>query len=244
MRNIKLILQFDGSRYHGWQIQPNAVTIQAFIESAIIKITGEKRSVIGCGRTDSGVHARAYVCNFMTNTKIPVERLPYALNTCLPRDVVCTAAEEMPENFHAAFSAVKKRYTYYIDNARFHDIFSYSWHYPYPLSLPDMQKAASAFLGTHDFIGFAASGFTVKTTTRTIYDITVEKENHLIAIDVTGNGFLYNMVRIMAGTLAFVGSGKINPDDMPQIITSGDRKRAGITAPPEGLFLSEVYYEE
>lgn len=244
MKNIKLTLQFDGSAYHGWQTQKNAVTVQEIIENAIFKITGIKTPVIGCGRTDAGVHAKGFVCNFKSDTSIPAKRFSYALNSRLPHDIVCTSAEIMPDNFHSAFSAKGKRYTYYICNAPFPDIFSHSWHYRYPLDINAMQKAADAFVGTHDFIGFASSGFTVSTTVRTIYSLTVTKKNDIIAIDVTGNGFLYNMVRIIAGTLAFSGSGKISPDEMPNIIASRARDRAGITAPADGLFLSEVYYEE
>lgn len=244
MRNIKLILAYDGTLYHGWQRQENAITIQELVEKALYKVTNEKIAVEGCGRTDAGVHAKRFVCNFKAETKIPSEKIPYAINAYLPKDIVCLEAADESEDFHAKFSAVKKTYTYYICNEKFPDVFSHSWHYPYTLNLDKMRKAAEAFIGTHDFLGFAAAGFTVKTTVRTIYDLKITKENNLIRIDVTGNGFLYNMVRIIAGTLCFVGSGKIDYKEMPQIIASCDRKRAGITAPPDGLFLTEVYYEE
>ena len=244
MRNIKLVLQYDGTAYHGWQIQENAVTIQEIIENAICKITGEKVSVKGCGRTDSGVHAKGYVCNFYTDSKIPSEKFPFAINAQLPKDIICIDAEDEDENFHSKSSAVKKRYTYYICNSSFPDIFTHSWHYKYPLDVEKMKQAAKHFEGTHDFIGFASSGFTVKTTVRTIYSLEIEKKDNLIKIDVTGNGFLYNMVRIITGTLVFAGSGKISPEEIPDIIESKDRNRAGITAPAEGLYLSEVYYGE
>ena len=244
MRNIKLTIKYDGTAYHGWQSQKNAVTVQDVVENAILKMTGARPRLIGCSRTDTGVHAEHFVCNFGSETRIPCEKLPLALNAHLPDDIVCTLAEDVAEDFHSRYSAKKKRYTYYIQNSRFPDVFkiNYAWHYQYPLDVDAMQKAAQAFLGEHDFIGFAASGFTVKTTVRTIYDIDVEKNGDLIKISVMGNGFLYNMVRIIAGTLAFVGCGKINADEMSDIIDSCDRKRAGITAPPEGLYLTEVFY--
>lgn len=245
MRNIKLTLSYDGTNYHGWQAQKNAITVQEVLENAISSLTGVKPKLTGCSRTDTGVHAIRFVCNFKSETKIPCDKLPLAINTKLPEDIICLLAEDADENFNSRYSAKKKCYTYYIQNSRFPDVFkvNYAWHFPYTLDLEKMKKAASAFIGEHDFIGFAASGFTVKTTVRTIYSLDVEKEGDLIKITVVGNGFLYNMVRIIAGTLAFSGCGKINADEMPDIIASCDRKRAGITAPPEGLFLTEVYYE-
>lgn len=242
--NIKLKLQYDGTEYHGWQIQKNEKTVQETLMRALEKITGETVSVTGCGRTDTGVHAEGYVCNFHTDSSIPIERYPYALNTHLPCDIVCLGAQEVQEDFHANRSAVRKRYVYKILNREFPDavLCRYAWHYKYPLDVDKMREAAKAFLGEHDFIGFASSGFTVKTTVREIYSLDVSRENDIITIDVVGNGFLYNMVRIITGTLAFVGGGKINPADMADIIASKDRNRAGITAPPQGLCLKEVYY--
>lgn len=244
MRNIKLTIQYDGKAYHGWQTQKNAITVQDVMEKAIFKLCGAKPRLIGCSRTDTGVHAEKFVCNFTSETKIPCDKLPFALNTHLPEDVICLLAEDADMDFHSRYSAKKKCYTYYIQNSKFPDVFkiNYAWHFPYKLDIEKMKKAAEAFLGEHDFIGFAASGFTVKTTVRAIYSLDVEKQGDLIKITVCGNGFLYNMVRIIAGTLCFAGCGKINPEDMADIIASRDRKRAGITAPPEGLFLTEVFY--
>ncbi len=242
--NIKLMLQFDGTRYHGWQIQKNGVTVQQTLADAIKSVTGNEAAVIGCGRTDAGVHALGYVCNFHTNAAIPADRLPYALNSHLPYDIRVLGAETVNEEFHANSDAVKKRYVYRILNREINDAFigKYAWHVRYPLDVDAMREASRAFLGEHDFIGFASSGFSVKTTVRTIYALDVTRENDIITVDVTGNGFLYNMVRIIAGTLMFVGSGKINPRDMKDIINSKCRDRAGITAPARGLFLQEVYY--
>ncbi len=244
MRNIKLTVQYDGTNYHGWQIQENAVTVQEVIENAIKKLTGIRPKLSGCGRTDTGVHAQNYICSFKTDTTIACERFPYALNRYLPKDVVCKNAEDMKPDFDAHKNAIGKTYSYLILNSKYPDAFynNRAWHYRYELDFEKMKRAAEAFCGTHDFIGFAASGFTVKTTVRTIHYIKIEKENDLIRIDICGNGFLYNMVRIIAGTLVFVGNGKIRAEDIADIIEAKDRKRAGITAPACGLYLSEVYY--
>ena len=244
MKNIKLILQYDGTAYHGWQTQENSVTVQQTVEDAIKKLTGVRPKLCGCGRTDTGVHARKYVCNFKTESKIPCDKLPYAINTYLPPDIVCIGAEEADLDFDSRKSAIGKTYTYVIANSLYSNVFfnNRAWHYRYSLDIEKMKKAAAHFLGTHDFLGFAASGFTVKTTIRTIHSIEISKKDDIIEISVTGNGFLYNMVRIIAGTLVFVGNGKINPDDIPDIIASRDRKKAGITAPACGLYLTEVYY--
>ncbi len=245
MQNIKLILQFDGSAYHGWQKQKNAVTIQEIIERALFDITGEEVTVTGCGRTDSGVHAKGYVCNFKTGASIPPERFAYALDARLPEDIVCIASGAVDMNFDAKRSAKAKKYTYLILNSEFPDVFlrNRSWHYKYPLDIIKMQNAAKYFVGEHDFVGFASSGYTVKTTVRTIYSLEVSQKGDLIQIDVCGNGFLYNMVRIITGTLLFCGAGRIEADSIPEIIISRDRSRAGITAPPGGLYLSEVFYK-
>lgn len=242
--NVKLTIQYDGTAYHGWQIQAGDITIQEELTKALKSITGENIKVKGCGRTDSGVHAERYICNFYTESRIPADRYPYALNSKLPRDIVCKAAEFEDEEFDSNRSAVSKRYIYRIYNSDIPDAFAgrYSWQYKYKLDDEKMRKAAKAFIGEHDFIGFASSGFTVKTTVRTIYSLDVKREGDMITIDVCGNGFLYNMVRIIAGTLVFVGIGKINPEDMPEIINSKCRERAGVTAPAHGLCLKEVYY--
>lgn len=242
--NFKIGLQYDGTNYHGWQIQKNAVTVQETVKTALEKITAENINLIGCGRTDAGVHAENYVCNFHTSSSIPPEKIPYALNSLLPNDIVCQSAEEATDDFHANSSALKKRYVYRILCRNFPDAFlcRYSWHVKHMLCVEDMRRAAGAFIGEHDFIGFASSGFSVATTVREIYSFDVTENNDIITLDITGNGFLYNMVRIIAGTMVSVGGGKTDACDMPDIIASRDRKRAGITAPPQGLCLKEVYY--
>lgn len=245
MRNIKLTLQYDGTAYHGWQTQENAATVQETVEKALTRLIGSHIRISGCGRTDTGVHAESFICNFKSENSIPCDKFPFALNTYLPKDIVCTMAEEVDGDFDARKSAVGKTYTYVIANTKYGNVFynNRAWHYRYELDIEKMRCAAKYFLGTHDFIGFAASGFTVKTTVRTIYSLEIKKESDLIKIKITGNGFLYNMVRIIAGTLVFVGNGKIKPEEMGDIIASKSRKRAGITAPAHGLYLTEVFYK-
>lgn len=244
--NIKLIIAYDGTSYHGWQIQKNGITVQETIKKAVKKVTGEDVNVIGCGRTDAGVHALNYSCNFKTEASIPADRFKNAINTYLPDDIRCKSSEEVPEDFHASFSASGKTYIYRILNRPDADVFerNYAWHYKYDVDIQKMREAAKAFIGEHDFIGFAAAGFTVSTTVRTIYDLKVLEDNGVITIEITGNGFLYNMVRIIAGTLVMMGNGKIDYRQAAEIIASKERKRAGITAPAHGLFLKEVYYGE
>lgn len=244
MRNIKLILKFDGAAYHGWQIQPNADTVQQRITDAVTKIINEKPNIIGCSRTDAHVHANEYVCSFKTSSHISAEKLPCAINSYLPQDIVCIGAEEAAEDFHPIASAKCKRYVYKIQNSRYADPFNRSrvWHYRGKLDFDKMCKACKHFLGTHDFAGFAASGFSAKTTVRTIFDIELKSDGDMIVLDICGDGFLYNMVRIITGTIVWVGMGKINDADIPDIIESCNRSRAGITAPPEGLYLWRVEY--
>lgn len=244
MRNIKLTLKFVGSRYCGWQIQKNGITVQQCLGEAINAVTGKIPKIIGCGRTDSGVHACGYCANFLTDSLMEVQRFVPAINAHLPDDIVCTAAEEVEDDFDACRSAKKKHYTYRILNSVVGDPFlnPFVYSYKFPLDIDEMKKAAPHFLGEHDFVGFASAGFTVKTTVRTIYSLDITKKGELIEIDVIGNGFLYNMVRIIAGTLIAVGCGKIKADDIEDIISSKNRNRAGATAPAKGLCLTEVMY--
>lgn len=242
--NIRLTIQYDGTAYHGYQIQPDDITIQGVLEAELRELTGENVILVGCGRTDAKVHALCFTCNFKTNSTIEPSRYKYALNSRLPQDIRCMKSEAQDDNFHAKKSAKGKTYIYRIYNDEFQSAFerNYSWHYKYPLDVEKMRLASKALIGEHDFVGFASSGFSVKTTVRTINEINIEKDESIITISVTGNGFLYNMVRIIAGTLVYAGCGKINPSDMEDIVASCDRTRAGITAPPQGLFLKEVYY--
>lgn len=245
LRNLMLKLEYDGTNYHGWQRQENAITVQEVLEKALRKVTKEKIEVIGCSRTDAGVHARGFVCNFYTESKIPSDRVPYALNSILPYDIVVLECQEVPGDFHARFQAKAKKYQYRIIHRTFPSAFdkNYAYHWPYCLDIDKMKQAARYFIGKHDFSAFMATGSPVKNTVRTIYDLTLEQKNSEIVVDITGNGFLYNMVRIIVGTLLYVGNYKINVEQIPDVITQGDRTKAGITVPPQGLYLMEVYYK-
>ena len=245
MKNIKITIEYDGSRYCGWQMQKNEVTIQQKLEEALERLCGEKIQVIGSGRTDSGVHARGQVANFTTKSSIPPERFSYALNSLLPPDIRVIDSEEVSMDFHARFSAVAKTYRYSIVANRYGTAIGWQYyhHVPMALDLKAMEQAIRYFIGTHDFAAFMAAGSPVKSTVRTIYHAEMVKEQDIIHFFFTGNGFLYNMVRIMAGTLIDVGKGKIRSESIPDILASGDRVQAGPTAPPQGLTLEKVYYE-
>ncbi|MGE5631136.1 MAG: tRNA pseudouridine(38-40) synthase TruA [Caulobacteraceae bacterium] len=246
MRNIKLIIEYDGTNYSGWQVQENAPSIQAEIEKAVNRITGEKIRITGAGRTDAGVHARGQVANFNTNSTIPGDRFSYALNSILPRDIAIRGSCEVPDDFHARYSAKGKKYNYLLLNSKYPSALlrNYAYHINYceRLDIDRLKRASDYFVGTHDFFGFMSTGSSVSDTVRTIDEISILEENELIRLVFRGNGFLYNMVRIITGTLLDAGIGKIPVDDLPEIIASKDRSRAGITAPPCGLCLEEVYY--
>lgn len=243
MRNLKLTIQYDGSRYCGWQKQPNSSGIQGTIEYAIYEITKEKIKIEASGRTDAGVHALGQVANFKTNSTIPASRIPDALNAKLPKDISIIDCQEVSEDFHSRYNAKGKVYRYLIYNNPYRSPLykDTSYHVKYELDLEKMRQEAKSLLGTHDFIGFRKDGSSVKGTVRTIHDITIEEKDGLIVLEVYGNGFLYNMVRIIVGTLVDIGRGKIDKS-MEEIIASKDKYEAGHTAPAHGLFLKKVHY--
>jgi tRNA pseudouridine38-40 synthase len=244
MQNIKLTISYDGTNYCGWQRQNNAMTVQQRIEEACTKVFGQALSVTGASRTDTGVHALGQVATLQTDTTIPIDRIPYALNAALPEDIVVSNAEAVDIEFHPRYGAKQKTYQYKIINARFPipQMRNYAEFNRRPLDLQKMQEAAQYFVGTHDFKTFSATGGSVKTTVRTILALSVEKQDQMIILTVTGTGFLYNMVRIITGTLTDVGLGKTSPEEIPRIITSKDRVQAGQTAPPQGLTLLSIEY--
>ncbi len=244
MTRILLTLRYDGTHYHGWQVQPNGVTVQQTLQDAIERITGVRSGVIGCSRTDAGVHAMMFCCTFDTETPLRGDKLCRALNAVMPFDIAVTDAKEVPADFHPRYDAKGKRYIYRIYNGRVRDPFSLTTavHVNRPLDDALMDRAAKAFLGTHDFAAFCAAGSSVEDTVRTVTEATVTREGDRVTFTVAADGFLYNMVRIMAGTLLDIADGRIDPDELPAIIASGDRSRAGKTAPAHGLHLAQVFY--
>ena len=229
----------------GWQKQPNKLNIQGNIEQAIKNVTGEEVELFASGRTDAGVHSFGQVANFKTESLIPIEKIPIALNTNLKKSIRIIKAEEVDERFHSRLSCKKKTYRYVINNSSCESAIyrNLETYISMKLDVSKMKEAAKYFEGEHDFKAFKASGTSSKSSVRTIYKLEIlEKENNRIYIEVTGNGFLYNMVRIISGTLVEVGLGKIKPEEIEEIIDSKDRSRAGKTLPAHGLFLLNVEY--
>lgn len=245
MPNIKLIIEYDGTSYSGWQSQANAPAVQDIVMLAIKQATGEDVKLYGSGRTDSGVHALGQVANFRSDARIAPERYASALNMRLPGDIRVRSSCLMPDSFHAQFSAHGKRYRYTIYNSRQGTALHRRtcWHVGQKLDIEAMNRAANCFLGQHDFTAFQSTGGVLRDTVKTVTLCSITQESPFLYIDVAADGFLYNMVRIMAGTIVKVGRGKISADAIPAIIESKDRLRAGDTAPAWGLCLMEVYYE-
>lgn len=247
MRNIRITIEYDGKDFKGWQKQPNRLNIQGEIEKAIETITGgEKVDVIASGRTDAGVNALAQIANFKIKSQIPIEKIPYALNSQLKQSIRIKKAEEVDERFHSRYNCKKKTYNYVINNSEqgtaiFRNM---QYHFPIKLDAEKMNEGIKYLIGEHDFKSFKASGTSSKSSVRIIYDASVKREGELITIELTGNGFLYNMVRIIAGTLLEVGEGKIEPIEVKNILEAMDRSKAGKTLPPNGLSLISVNYDE
>lgn len=245
MKNIALCLRYDGSRYHGWQVQKNAVTVAQTMEEALAKVCGERVKLTGCGRTDAGVHALRYCANFHSGCTVPVDRLPLAVNSRLPDDIAVVDAVEVPDDFNAIGSCVKKEYVYKILNSRIPDPFLADrvCFYPQRLDISLMQAAARAFEGTHDFKAVRSEGTQTKTTVRTVYWCRAEKDGDLITVSICANGFLYNMCRAMVGTMVYASYGKLIPEEIPALLEKRDRRLTGPTMPPQGLYLNRVWYD-
>ncbi len=242
-----LTVAYDGSLYHGFQVQKEKPTVQKQLQDAVEAVMGKRYAITGCSRTDSGVHARDFKATMSTDKdapNIPPDKLPSALNSCLPESIVIKAARVVSDSFHPRYCVKMKEYEYLIYNSEIRDPFMSKRAYFYPILLDEkiMDKAANFFVGKHDFSAFMASGSDVIDRERTIYSCNVTRDGDVISVRVSGDGFLYNMVRIMVGTLIEVSKGKINCYDVLKIIESKDRKKAGFTVPPEGLYLNKVTY--
>ena len=246
MRNIALKLMYNGTAYHGWQVQKNAVSVCETLQRALAMVCGGPVKLTGCGRTDAGVHAEHYIANFHTDSRIPIDRLPFAVNTHTPEDIVVREAFEVPDGFNAIGSCLKKEYTYRIYNSRIKNPFYVNRAYFYPKHLNEevMDRAARAFEGTHDFRAVRSVGTETRTTVRTIYYCYVTRAGELLELKVCANGFLYNMVRAITGTVLYAAEGKLTAEDIPVILDSGNRTLAGPTVPPGGLYLTKLWYED
>ncbi|ACQ53752.1 tRNA pseudouridine(38-40) synthase TruA [Clostridium botulinum] len=246
MKNIKLKLEYDGANYCGWQKQKNEkfITLQGTLEKAISNITKEKIEVIGVSRTDSGVHAKGYVCNFFTNTKIPPENLQKVINNNLPADIVVLSSEEASNEFHSRFCSKGKTYEYTVLNSSQPIAIgrNYIFQFKDKLNIDNMKMASRYFIGTHDFSAFKTKGSSIKTSVRTISKFEINKKGDFIKFIITGDGFLYNMVRIIVGTLIEIGLNKREPEYIKYVIKSKDRTKAGKCVPSSGLCLKEVFY--
>jgi len=244
MKRVKLTVAYDGTNYHGWQIQPEGDTIEAELDKHLSELLKEEIHVTGASRTDAGVHAMGNVAVFNTDARMPVDKIAFAMNTRLPSDIKVQKSEQVPDDFHPRFCKVRKTYRYQIWNRAIPNplISRYSTFYYYPLDASKMDQAARYLLGRHDFSSFCTAKPDRPNHVRTIFDISVKRDGDLITLMITGDGFLYNMVRIIAGTLLRIGGGQMEPSSMKTILEAKDRGLAGDTARPEGLTLMEIEY--
>lgn len=244
VRNIKLTVAYDGTAYHGFQRQANAITIQQVLEERLAQVFGHQLKITGAGRTDAGVHAYGQVVNFNTTGTIPTDRIPLAAKGLLPSDIVICAAENVPGEFHARASARSKTYIYRVYQGSVPDPFlrNYAWNNPKALDTAAIHDAMGNIVGTHDFSAFRAAGGPPVNPVRTILAASCRQQENIIEFSFRGTGFLYHMVRNLVGTLIDVGRGKLSSAGFTQILAAGDRSQAGVTAPPQGLYLKEVFY--
>lgn len=244
MRRLLLTIQYDGSAYHGWQVQKNAVSVQQVLQDAIEKVFTKRLDVKGCSRTDTGVHANMYCVSIDTDMSIDDESVVRALNTYLPNDIAVVDCKQVDNDFHPRYNCKSKQYVYKLYNGKIRNPFltNYAYHYRYPIDADYLNQQAKAFIGKHDYSGFCSVKSDVEDTVRNVYAFDVWRDGDMVYFKVEADGFLYNMVRIMVGTLLFVSEGKIKSDELSSVIASKDRKRAGKTAPPQGLYLDKVNY--
>ena len=244
MRNFKVTIWYCGSAYHGWQIQNNSLTIQEIFQKCLSDLLDQPTAVNGCSRTDAGVHAREYVLNFTTDSTITCRGIVFGMNSRLPDDIGVKSCEEVPLDFHARFDCKGKEYEYLIHNSEYKNPFYMNTAYRswYPIDEKKLDRAAKDFIGEHDFKAMCSAECTKDNTVRTIKSFDVHRQGDMVTFTVSGDGFLYNMVRIMVGTLLFITEGKLEQGDIPRIIQSRDRTKAGRTVPPQGLYLNKVFY--
>lgn len=248
MRNLKMVIEYDGTRYKGWQKQnhkdSSVSTIQDKIEAVLCKMTGENIQLIGCGRTDSGVHAENYIANFHTDCDLTIDTMLNYLYEFLPEDIVVKSMKDTSERFHARYNVKSKTYVYRINNSKFRNVFNrkFVYHTDENLNLSEMRRAAEVLIGTHDFQSFTSLKPNTKSTLRTINYIEIEENQDMIEIEVNGNGFLLNMVRIIVGTLLEVGKGKLSPLEVEKILNQKKRSEAGPIAQAKGLCLKNIQY--
>jgi pseudouridylate synthase I len=244
MRNIALRLCYDGSAYHGWQVQKTEVTVAETLEKALTKTCGHPVKVVGCGRTDAGVHALRYCANFRTESRIPIDRIPLAVNSRLPMDIAVVDACEAAEDFNSILSCEKKEYTYKILNSNIRNPFLHNrvCFYPSSMDFERFARAGKAFEGTHDFAAVRSVGTETSTTVRTVHWCEAELADGLICVRICADGFLYNMARAIVGTMVYAAHGKFDPEDIPDLLKTGDRRLTGPTMPPQGLYMSRAWY--
>lgn len=247
IRNLKVEIAYNGSAYHGFQRQNNAVSIQQTIEDCLSELLKENVTINGCSRTDTGVHAKQFFFNTKIDNAIPCDGLVKGLNALLPSDIAVLSCEDVSEDFHARFCSKGKEYIYIVNNTPYRDVFwdKLALHYPLPLDTEKMNRASKLFIGEHDFAAFckAEAKEHLKSTVRTVYDFRVEKDRDKVIFTVSGNGFLHNMVRIMVGTLIYINENKRMQEDIIRSLETGDRETAGKTIPPDGLYLNKVFYD-
>lgn len=246
MKRLLITIRYDGTDYHGWQVQPNGVTVQEMVQDAVEKVFGARLDVTGCSRTDSGVHANMFCFHMDNELDIPCEKVPLALNTALPDDIAVLFCKEVDGDFHARYCAKGKRYVYRLYDSHLRDPFinRYSVQYKGKLNVEAMNEAAQSFVGKHDFSAFCASGSEVEDRVRTVYEMRVDRIGNEVAVTVSADGFLYNMVRIMVGTLLEVSEGRLSAEDIKIALDTGKRELAGRTAAAKGLCLDRVFYDE
>ena len=244
MRNLLLTLRYNGTAFHGWQVQPNGATVQQELCNAFKKLSGNDENIIGCSRTDAGVHANMFCCNVRTECNVATEKIPDALNFYLPPEIAVYDCKDVGFDFHARYDCKGKEYVYLIYNGKYRNPFydNKAMFYPYEIDAEMLDIEAKSFIGTHDFSAFCSVGTDIEDKVREIYDCSVTRNGDLIEIRVSGNGFLYNMVRIIVGTLLGIQKGKIEKGSIPEILESRNRENAGVTAEPHGLYLNKVFY--